>query len=250
LPDELTALNGSAKHRESARSNVDLATLHRNLPEIAEAFCGTMESLLATAKKGTNSKLLVLTSPEKEDGKTAVSANLAIALASTGRKVLLIDGDMRRPRLHEVFDLPTRHGLSWKLRDEESNVGEDLVSAIALATDVDGLFVLPTATVDAREIPSLLHSGRLGDLLTRVRAEFDLVLIDTPPMMLVSDARVMCAHADGALLVFRAGKTTLEIATAARQCLRDDGTRVIGTVLNDWSPRKSRVATYGNYSRA
>jgi Mrp family chromosome partitioning ATPase len=92
---------------------------------------------------------------------------------------------------------------------------------------------------------NLLHSPRLPELIARVRQDFDAVLIDAPPVLGLPDARVLGHMADGVILVLRAGQTTLETARAARQRLAEDGTVVLGTILNAWDPREAK---YGSYS--
>src|ERR1019366_5917396 len=93
-------------------------------------------------------------------------------------------------------------------------------------------------------ISNLLHSPRALDLLQRMRQEFDMVIVDTPPMLQMPDARVLGRLADGVILVVRSAKTTKETAAAAVQRLEEDGTRVLGTVLNEWDPRKTSGGGY------
>jgi capsular exopolysaccharide synthesis family protein len=243
-------VEGNQKHPMTIRIRsdqaVELASWRGDQPLVAEAFCGAMNSLLFASVGGARARVIVLTSPDIGDGKTAVATNLAIALARTGRRVALVDGDLRQPRLHKVFDLETERGLASLLRGGEP-IEELPESALALPTVVNGLFVLPTAPAKGADVSALLHSDRLSALIRHLRGGFDVVLIDTPPMILLSDARVLGALADGVLLVFRAGKTTRESAFAAQQCFRQDGIAVLGTVLNDWNARKSK--TYARYLR-
>jgi Mrp family chromosome partitioning ATPase len=92
----------------------------------------------------------------------------------------------------------------------------------------------------------LLHSPRLAELIRALRCEFDTIIIDTPPMLHLADARVMGQHCDGVILVVRAGKTTRDAALAAMRKFREDGTPILGTILNDWDPGKGDYA-YGSY---
>jgi polysaccharide biosynthesis transport protein len=234
--------------RVRSKQSVELVTLSGEQPLVAEAFCGAMNSLLFASAGGARAKVIVLTSPDIGDGKTSVATNLAISLALAGRRVALMDGDLRRPRLHDVFDLDTKWGLASLLLDD-TPIEELPKGALALRTPVDGLFVLPTAAAEGQNISALLHSDRMSAIVKRLRSEFDVVLIDTPPMALLSDARVLGSIADGVLLVFRAGKTTRESALAAQQCFREDGITILGTVLNDWKARKSRARTRQYLSR-
>jgi capsular exopolysaccharide synthesis family protein len=232
-------------------NSIALATWLRNPPELAEAFRSAMNSLLFSNGLGEQARVIVLTSPEAGDGKTTAATNLAVALAEIGRRVVLVDGDLRKPRLAEIFHLDCTGGLAKLLTEE------DALSTIALETDqpplssfvhetlIANLFVLPTVATE-KGISAKLHSRSMRTILKRLRLEFDVVIIDTPPMLHVSDARVLGWLADGVLLVFRSRKTTRESALAATECLLQDGIHVVGTILNDWNPRKGN--RYGVYS--
>jgi len=223
-------------------NSVALTTWLRN-PELAEAFFGTMSSLRFATERGTQASTIVLTSPEPGEGKTTVASNLAIALAQIGRRVILVDGDLRRPRLAQIFDRPCSTGLS-DLLDADIPVEELVLSHFIADTPIPNLSLL--ATRPAREgISTMLHSSRMRVLLDRLRQDYDHVIIDSPPMLHIADARVLGWLADGVLLVLRARRTTKEAAVAAYDCLLQDGIHVLGTVLNDWNPRASDK--YGAY---
>jgi capsular exopolysaccharide synthesis family protein len=227
----------------SATQSIALATWLR-VPEVAEAFFGTMNSLVFSGKDGPEwaPRVIVTTSPEPEDGKTTVATNLAIALASIGRRVVLVDGDLRKPRLHKIFDVPAENGLARFLEEGGS---ERSMAQLICETQIPNLFLLPTNPAHGN-VSSKLHSPPLRALIQWLRNEFDAVIIDSPPMQHISDARVLGWLADGVLLVFRARKTSKEAAAAVHDCLTQDGIRVLGTVLNDWAPRKGEQ--YGAYS--
>jgi succinoglycan biosynthesis transport protein ExoP len=235
--------------------SLELAMWSGTPPDLVEAFRGTMDSLLFSNSclppriaNGNSSKpavsAIVVTSPEVGDGKTTVSTNLAIALARIGRRVVLVDGDMRQPRLHKIFGVRTTNGLSDLLTNGHA-VEDQPLATLVQHTRVDNLFVLPTA-VAKEDISGKLHSPQLRALLRRLWKDFDLVIIDSPPMLCASDARVLGWLSDGVLLVLRAGKTTRGIAAAAQDCLMQDGIRILGTVLNDW--KKQSGFDYGAYS--
>jgi capsular exopolysaccharide synthesis family protein len=206
----------------------------------AESFRGVVTSLLASRP---NSEVFVITSAEAGAGKTTVCCNLARSLAEIGRRVIVVDADMRLPVVHQQFGVSNTWGLSdLALRTQVIDDGCPL-EALAKETSVDGLWVLPSGP-GCPEIPRLLYSPRIDELIDRFRSEFDIVLIDTPPVLSVADARVLAKHSDGAILVVRAGKTTREVGLAAYSRLEDDGVPVIGTILNAWDSKADYAYGY------
>ena len=169
------------------------------------------------------------------EGKTTIISNLGIALAEMSRRVIIVDADMRRPRQHQVFDVANAWGLS-DLLQEETLIEDYPKETLARKTDIPNLNLLVSGPMTL-SIPSILHSDRMTRLLGRLKREFDFVLIDCPPMIHLADARVVGRFADGVILVIRAGKTSQEAAISAVQRFNEDGTRVLGTILNDWDPR-------------
>lgn len=265
-----------------------MVTYRRKPSLMAESFRAALTSILFTGQNGTRPKTLVVTSPSPAEGKTTVACNLAIAMAETGQRVLLVDADTRKPRVHEVFDLPNDVGLTTLLQNripsEPASPGGEAATSdgapesesplraaaagagepvqadnsgtatgpaaspngILRETEVPNLFVLPAGPPVAGAT-NLLYSPRLKECLGHFMAEFDMILIDTPPMLTIPDARVMGRLADGVVLVVRAAKTTRDAALASRARLREDGVRVIGTIMNDWNPRRSPSGYYGYY---
>lgn len=217
---------------------------------LAECVRAIMTSIFRLpGENGDHPRVVVLTSPSPGDGKTTVASNLSIAMAEIGRKVLLVDSDLRRPRLHKIFGASNDFGLSdvlWAHTPIETIPTLHLVRE----TKVAGLYLLPGG--GSNVIPAnLFYSPRMSKLLTRLRAEFEMVILDAPPTIHLADARVLGGLADGVILVIRAGQTTAESALSASQRFAEDGTRVLGTVLNNWDPDESpnyRYA-YGYYSR-
>jgi capsular exopolysaccharide synthesis family protein len=224
----------------------ELATWKRKPSLVAECARTTLTSILLPSKNGEGPRVIVLTSPCPGDGKTTVACNLSIAVAEIGRRVLLIDGDLRRPRLHKVFGVAHNWGLSdvlWAGTQLETVPIVDVVRE----TEVSGLSLLPGGSRGNAVPSNLFYSPRMLRLLARLRKEFDMVMIDAPPMIHLADARVLGRLADGVILVVRAGQTTTESALFARQRFAEDGTRVLGTVLNSWDPRTTRRYGYGSY---
>ena len=198
--------------------------------ELSESFRATLASILSVGRNGEQQQVFVVTSAQPTEGKTTVVSNLAIGLSEIGSKVLVIDGDMRRPRLHNVFDLANSWGLSDVLR--EKNAVEDLpLGALVKKTKYPGLSLLPSG-VAVDNVFGLLWSGRMQRLLPRFRKEFDFVLLDAPPCLEFADARIMARHADQLLLVVRANHTDIRTVQVAVQRLLRDGISVMGFILN------------------
>lgn len=225
--------------------SVELMTWERKPSLVAEAFRATLTSILFVGENGSRPKVLVLTSATPGDGKTTVASNLAIAMAEIRRSVLIIDADMRRPRMHDLFGLDNDRGLSDSLK--EQTLTDEVVKGLIQETRVPGLDVL-TSGPATHASTNLLYSPNFAELLERLRKQYDMVLIDTPPMLQMTDARVIGRLADAVVLVGRAQQTTRGAIVAASQRFLEDRTRVLGTVLNGWDPKNSPNGTYGYYA--
>jgi capsular exopolysaccharide synthesis family protein len=215
---------------------------------LAEAYRATLTSILLPTLNGEGPRVLVLTSPDAGAGKTTVTSNLGMATAEIGKRVLLVDADLRRPRLHRLFEIPNSFGLTDILRIT-TPLEEIPVNQLVRQTKIPGLCLVPSGpTTDG--LSSLLYSPRLTEFLQRVAKEFDLVLIDAPPMLHFADARVLGRHSDGVILVLRSGQTKRDAAMLARQRFDEDGTCVLGTILNSWDLKNFRSPYSYAYSDA
>jgi capsular exopolysaccharide synthesis family protein len=240
-----TPLPAGGAARSSLGDCPELATWKRKPSLVAECTRTTLTSILLPIQNGEGPRVIVFTSPCPGDGKTTVACNLSIAMAEIGRKVLLIEGDLRRPRLHKVFGASNSWGLSDLLWTNTS-LDTMPITDVVRETEVSGLWLLPGGSCGVTP-SNLFYSPQMLRLLKRLRAEFDMILIDAPPMIHLADARVLGRLADGVILVVRAGQTTTESALFARQRFAEDGTRVLGTVLNSWNPKTSTGYGYGSY---
>jgi capsular exopolysaccharide synthesis family protein len=225
---------GSMPPAGASSGRVELVTWDRKPSVLAESFRAVLTSILVQGDNGHAPRVLAITSSVPQEGKSTVTSNLGLALAETSRKVLLIDADLRRPRLHSVYNVPNTWGLSDLLR-EKGSLQSCPLEGLVRPTSIPGLSVLPSGP-EALNISSLLTPGRLAELLDRFRGEFDRIFIDTPPVMQMVDARLIGRLADGVILVVRAGRTSRNVALLARKRLAEDGCRILGTVLNDWQP--------------
>ena len=193
-------------------------------PGFGEAFRGIRTNVIfSSAAQGTQT--IVVTSTMPSEGKTVVSSNLAMSIAETGQRVLLIDADMRRPRVHEVFGMPQEPGLSNLL------VGTVKPAEALRHTKVKGLHVI-TAGRTPPNPAELLGSKRFRDFLVALKDHFDWVIIDTPPVLAVSDAPVVAHNASGVVFVMAAGQTSRHNARVAVEQLQNARANILGAVLN------------------
>jgi succinoglycan biosynthesis transport protein ExoP len=186
----------------------------------------------------------VVSSPSAGDGKSTVAANLAIALAQAGQRVALIDADLRKPTLHKIFKAPQRVGTTTVLLDHA-----DLHDAIQhLGPNLPSILTAGQLPPNPSE---LLGSRRMEELLVKLRADYDVVLVDCAPILPVTDPMVVSRFADGILLVARAGTTTRDQAQAARAACAKAGATVFGTVLNATTVTEGdQPAYYAYYGEA
>ncbi len=186
-------------------------------------------------------QVLQITSPGVRDGKTTMVAHLAGAIARTGQRVIVVDCDLRRPRMHQVYGQENRAGLTSVV------IGRvPLSNAMAPVADVPNLLLLPSGPRPPN--PSeLLSSKRTAEIIDALRQAADVVLLDCPPVLPVTDALVSAAHADATLLVCRAGVTDRRNLMRALELLRQVNAPVAGTILNGASAHDTYGDSYGEY---
>jgi len=233
--------NGQGSKGMPPAQSVELISASRGPSVLNESFRATLTSIMFSGENGDRPRTIVMTSANPGEGKTTLASNLALALADTGSRVLLIDGDLRRGRLHEVYQVPNDWGLSSVLMGAELPEGR---ASAYVETAYPRLFLLPTGPTPPN-VTALLYSPRVQEFLGRVREEFHTVIIDSPPMMNMADARLLGKKADAVVVVVRAKKTSRDAAKSVVERLTADGSRILGTVLNDWDPRKVSQARYG-----
>jgi capsular exopolysaccharide synthesis family protein len=227
-------------------SGVERISFEHKGSDLSESFRGALIPILSAARSGQPPRSILVTSALPVEGKTTVVSNIGIALSQAQKRVVLIDGDLRRPRLHEIFRTDNTRGLSTFLADRTPTKDVRL-DELVRPTSVTNLHLLSSGPV--RNNPSqLLYSLRMDELIQRLREEFDHVLIDTPPCLKFADARIMALHVDGVLLVLRANYTYDKSAIAAANCFLADGVPVLGTILNDWNPRTSPAYGFDRYA--
>lgn len=253
-------LDNSFKNSDEIRQQLDLPTFAAIpvLPEVKEGklkrpyMLQNSQSALAESYRILRTNLqfaavarslrrLLIVSALPGEGKSDICANLAVAAAQTGRRIIVIDADLHRPRQHKLFGLVNNIGLTTALLDSEVPP-EHYVQRTAMPT----LGVLTTGPLPPNAA-ELLGSQRMRDLLDRLQTQADLILLDTPPTMLLADAALLTAHADGVLMVIHAGKTSREVTKRALAALKQVNSDVLGVVLN-FMPVKRSGYYYSNYS--
>lgn len=171
-------------------------------------------------------KSITVTSTGPGEGKSTTIANLAVVFAQQGKKVLLIDADMRKPTVHYTLQLPNTIGLTNILTKQVS-----LKDAVR-ETDVEGLFAVTSGPIPPNPA-ELLGSASMEQLIAEITDLFDLVLFDTPPLLVVTDAQILADKTDGTILVISSGKTDREQAMKAKSMLNSTKGKLLGAVLNN-----------------
>jgi tyrosine-protein kinase Etk/Wzc len=204
---------------------------------VAEAY-RSMRTNLAFARAQQSPQAIVVASPGPADGKSTTAANLAITFAQQGQRTLLIDADLRRAVLDRAFNVSRSPGLT------EVIVGESPVDDAVHATEIPNLSILASGRFPPNPA-ELLGSSRMQEILHEAKARFDVVLLDSPPLLAVTDAAVLSTMVDGVVLVIRAERTKREAVRRAIGHVRSVRGRFLGAVLNDVDMRSS--AYYGSY---
>lgn len=207
----------------------------------AEAF-RTVRTAVQFSAAGASAKVLVVTSPAPGDGKTTVASNMAIAFAQAGRKTLLIDADCRKPRQHRVFGLEAERGLASVLLKTQKGK----VSSPIQKTEVARLDLLPCGPVPSNPA-EMLNGSRFTRLIKQLSPHYDQIVIDSPPTVPVSDARIIAASADGYILVLRAGRSGRKMAKHAAELLTSVGGRAVGLVINGVTGSWGSYSYYSRY---
>lgn len=216
--------NGAVDTEEARLMAARLITHFAPKSPISEAY-RTFRTNLQYTKLDRDLKALLVTSPGPGEGKSTSVSNLAITMAQMGSRVLLIDSDLRRPVLHSIFKIDRRVGLSNVL------VGRATIEEAVQSTDIENLFVMPCGTLPPN--PSeLLASAAMTRALEEMKARYDIVLFDSPPIIAVTDAAVLSSRLDGVILVVKAGQTYREAAYRAHTLLKNVNARILGALLN------------------
>lgn len=205
---------------------------------ISEAY-RTLRTNIDFSAIDSEVKTVMVTSAGMGEGKSTTVSNLAITYAQVGKQVLLIDADMRKPTIHHTFQVTNRMGLSNVLANQC-----ELKDAIQ-RTHIRNLDILPSGPIPPN--PSeLLASNRMSERLGQLKSEYDIILIDTPPTLAVTDSQVVATKCDGVLIVIDSGKVKRDIVLKVKSSLEHVQARILGIVLNNVE-RKKRETYYYYY---
>lgn len=231
----------STKKVEANESPLDdtLVTFHLPKSQQSEAFRAIRTSIFFNSK-GKSSQILQVTSPTPGDGKSTLAANLAVSLAQSGKKVLICDADLRRPTVHYLFGNDSDIGFTQVLKGEA-----EIEDAIA-DCDVDGLSIMPCGARPTNPA-ELLTSTRLYELFEVLREKFDYIVMDTPPMLAVTDPCAVAARADGVILAMRIKKNIKLSASRAKEILDSVNAPILGIVVNGAGMVQGSYSNSGAY---
>jgi capsular exopolysaccharide synthesis family protein len=230
------------QRRPSAEPNDcphELVVHQRPLSGVAEAARAIRTNLMFMNPDRPYKKLLV-TSAAPSEGKTMSACSIAVALAQGGQRVCIVDCDLRRPRLHRIFGRAGDAGLTNVL------VGEATIDDVAQPTVVKNLWAIPAGPIPPNPA-DILHSERFRSFLQEVSERFDRIIIDSPPLVAVTDSAIISTLADGTVFVVRAFKTSKHVSAQGLRVLRDVDARIVGGVLNAVNLNRHEYTYYYHY---
>lgn len=211
--------------RNKSINPVSLITVSEPSSTVAEQY-RTIRSNIQFSSVDKDMKTLVVTSSGPGEGKSTTAANLAIIFANAGKKVIIVDADLRKPSVAMSFKLANANGLSNVLGDREANL-EDYIKR----SGVDNLYVL-TSGPKPPNPSEMLDSERMKEIIEILDYNFDLVIFDMPPVVNVTDAQILAAKVDGTILVVREHKTNKQALIKAKELLELSNANILGVVYN------------------
>jgi capsular exopolysaccharide synthesis family protein len=221
-------------------AEIQLATLKKPKSQTAEAY-RTLRTNIQFSSLDNKVKTIVITSSGPAEGKTTTACNLAITMAQAGSKIILLDCDTRIPKIHKVFEVSNQAGLSNLLIDEI-----DTKKAIH-KTEVENLFVLTSGTKPPNPA-DLLGADKMRRLIEVLKETYDYIIIDTPPIVAVTDAQVLSKYADGCLLVIASAEVDKDAAIKAKELLETVNAKILGVVLNKLDTKRKGYYGYNYHS--
>lgn len=216
---------------------IDLVTIKNPKSPVAEAY-RTLRTNIQFSSLDRQVKKIVVTSSGPSEGKSTTSSNLAITLAQNGHKTIIIDCDMRKPSVHKKFKISNQKGLSNVL------VGECSLNEALIKGPVENLDIITSGTRPPNPA-ELVASQKMQNFLDSLAEIYEYIIIDTPPVLMVTDAQILSKYADGTLLVVASGEADKDAVKKAKELLEKVGAHILGAVLNKLDT--SRKGYYGYY---
>jgi capsular exopolysaccharide synthesis family protein len=233
---------GALQRRHGGGDHPELLIYADARAPLAEAYRHLRTSVLLS-RAGQAPRTLLVSSSLPGEGKTTTSVNTAVSLAQTGARVLVVDADMRRPRLHKIFHAPNEAGLSTIL---SSSVSDEEVFALVHRDEASGLDVLTSGPVSPNPA-ELLGSEQMRRLMSLLEARYQHVVIDSPPIVPFTDSVLISKAVDGVILVVHGGRSSRSIVRRSKQILQEVGARVLGVVLNNVAVGSGDYYYYQHY---
>jgi capsular exopolysaccharide synthesis family protein len=234
----LPTLGTVARHPGARATAPSIIALDDPFAPVTEAYrVARINIQFSTVVRG-RSKTLLVTSAAPGEGKTTTAANLGVVMAQAGRKVVLVDADLRRPSLHRVFGIANQQGLTTLLLDDALAAETALVE-----TRVRGLFVLPSGPLPPNRA-ELLGSERMRTRLEQLTEIADAVILDSPPILAVADTHALGTLASGVILVADSERTRSDLVRRGKEALEQVGLRLYGVILNKTSARRAPAYAY------
>ena len=216
-----------------------LITLEQSKSPISEAF-RTLRTNVQFTSVDSETKKIMVTSAGPREGKSSTVANLAVSIAQTGKTVLVVDADLRNPTQHKLFGCDNVQGLSVALVQDQDN------RSYVRETAVPGLQLITGGPIPPNPA-ELVGSKRMKRLIEEFSEEFDIILIDTPPIVAVTDAAILAQEVDGVILVLASGEVNKDFAQRAKEQLDKVGAKILGAVLNKADMKTSEYYYYYYY---
>jgi tyrosine-protein kinase Etk/Wzc len=230
--------SGNGLLKDGKPFDIHLVAYHNPFSPIAESF-RHLRTNVQYAQLDKPLKTILVTSPNPKEGKSTIAANLAITLAQTEQRVLLIDADMRRPTIHALFGLKKDPGLTDLL------FGSATLEEVTRQDVLDNLWIIGAGTKPPNPA-EILGSIKMKEFIKTVRLAYDVVIFDSPPVLAVTDAAVLSTAVDGTLLVVSSDKTHVQALGRATEVLKGIGNTPVGVVLNNFDIRKAYGGYYGS----
>ncbi|MGB0600291.1 MAG: polysaccharide biosynthesis tyrosine autokinase [Rubripirellula sp.] len=232
---------------EGSQLNKMLHTFHRPKNWVSEAY-KALRTALFFSDQGGDSKVLLVTSAAPSEGKSTIAGNIAITIAQSGKSVLLVDADLRRPNVGKLFGIEAEKGLAWAVTElaanKEKGAGFSIIAEAIQQSEMENISIIPAG--EKVENPAeILTSTSLETFIDLVRNRFDMVIIDSPPLLAVTDPSNIAPRVDGVIMVVRLGKQTRPRAAQAHGMLETLGANLVGIVVNGVGAKEAGY--YGRY---